>query len=120
MSNALDNLQLGFEARLEEFGELITVTSGAAVQATFTAIVMPFPAVDPNMPLGFDWRELSTIQCLRDDFPDGIEAEDTVKQGGTDPSSPILYTWRVVRKDDNPADFAVKLWVVKVVENVDT
>lgn len=72
---------------------------------------MPMPAIEPSMPLGNDWRELSTLQAFRDDVPDEIQAQSRIANAGD--------TWKVVRRDDNPADFAVKFWVVKVVPGKD-
>src|SRR5437867_1046583 len=119
MSQALDDLQIGFEARLELYGETFTVMSGAATGKAFPAILMPFAALDPRMELGRDPREYASLQCLRDDYPDGIESQDSIKSGGSDPSDPALYSWRVVDRDDNPGDFAVKLFLVKIVEGKD-
>lgn len=126
MSIALDALQEGFEARLDEFsdGEMFTLVRTGE---TFRGVLMPFPSIDPTMELGSDLRELSTIQVLRNEEPD-IQSQDRLRvvvspsvAVSSDPGiAPSSALWKVVKREDNPADFAVKLWVVKVLEGTDT
>lgn len=108
-SVVLDALREGFFARLQDFGPAVPFTGPSA--SSFSGVLMPMPAIEPSMPLGNDWRELSTLQAFRDDVPDEIQAQSRIANAGD--------TWKVVRRDDNPADFAVKFWVVKVVPGKD-
>ncbi len=70
--------------------------------------------VDPALELGYDPRELSIIECLNDDAPETdvsqIQFQDVVAKN----------KWKVVRREDNPADFTVRYWVVKIVPGKDT
>jgi len=114
----------GFNAQLSVDLDRFIVVSGAAATAEFNGIINPAPPVDPSMPLGNDWRELSTLEVLQEEIPAGLESQDKLKQvipqvgdapDSSDTTAPPAI-WKVVRREDNPADFIVRLWVVKVTD----
>ena len=114
MSTGLDYLKLGFQARQDVFSNISgTIPQFTHVASTkmFNGILMPMPPIDPTMELGSDWRELSTLQVLRENLP-AVASQDRIKDSAG-------QLWKVVRREDNPGDFSVKLWVVKVVSGKD-
>lgn len=108
MSLGNDLLEMGYKAQMPVYGELMAmIVSGD----TFRGIIEPMPAIEADMPLGQDLRELSVLHLHRDEVPDELDDASTplglrFTQGDN--------TWEIVKREDNPADFISKFWIVKV------
>jgi hypothetical protein len=106
----------GFKNRVSQLGQVMELER---TQEQFKAILLPVTAVDPRLELSDDPRELATIEARRDRVPE-IKYGDVILQlkpfwalPGEDVPSP---RWRAIRRDDNPANFAVKWWLVKITD----
>ncbi len=117
MTPAMLDLLSGFRDRMLQLGQpFLHQRSGSA----FRGILIQINPIDPQFELGSDWREMSTLECQRGRTPT-IEKDDLVEQ--TNPFWRTTQTqadfpnpvWKVIRRDDNPASFAVKYWLVKVI-----
>jgi hypothetical protein len=110
-SQALLELQEGFQTRIDSLGQpFVHKKSGTS----FLGILLPVHPVDPMLELGSDWREMATLEALRNTVP-AINYADVIAQ--TNPIWGAVGTppqWKVVRREDNPADFAIKYWLVKI------
>jgi len=85
----------------------------------FKAIAIPMPPVDPTLELGSDWRELLTLEARRDQIPSGLVLNDVLRQSNPPYNTRLFQKFpllKLVRRDDNPASFAVKYWAIKVPE----
>ncbi len=116
MTPAMLELQTGFNQRLAQLGQPMQHQRSGE---TFTAILLPVNAIDPRLELGDDPRELATMEARRDRIPE-IKYGDVIVQ--TQPfwansAAPVVQPlWKAVRRDDNPANFAVKWWLVKITD----
>ena len=108
----------GFDVQLEIDGVLFTVLGETGVRLKsnlpttgkqFTAIIEPITPIDPSMELGSDWRELSVVHVKRADAP-ALEMNDRVQDEDGN-------KWKIVKREDNPADFVTKFWAVFVTED---
>lgn len=121
MNPAMLELLSGFRDRMEMFGQPFLLRR---TQETFQGMMFSAPVIAPQLELGSDTRELSTLEVRRG-FAPVLQINDVLEQ--TQPfwrSAAIRDSfpnpvWKVVRREDNPADFAIRYWVVKVVENLD-
>ncbi len=82
---------------------------------TFPAILLPVNAIDPRLELGDDPREMATMEARRDRIPE-IKYGDVIVQTKPFLSDSPQPLWKAVRRDDNPANFAVKWWLVKITD----
>jgi hypothetical protein len=90
----------------------ITVKDGIR----FSGVLELMPSIDPRLELGSDTRELSCLHVLREKFPfSSINQGDQIQQTSAH-GQPV---WKCVRRDNNPADIVVRLWIVKVVAGKD-
>ncbi len=108
-------LRAGFNDRLQEMGhEFQLVRTGQH----WDAILMPVNPIDPTMELGSDWRELATLESRREDIPDILYGDVIlqVRPFWSVERNPPSQKWKVVRRSDNPANFAIKFWLVKVTD----
>ena len=97
-------LQLGQKVRLERTGD------------EFLGILMVLPVVDPILDLGNDIREKASLESRRDLIPD-IKYGDVIIQFQPLWSTVQIDTpprWKVTQRIDNPADFAIKFWLIKI------
>ncbi len=112
---ALIELRAGFDERINELGQRFQL---ARTGDEFDAILLPVTPIDPQLELGSDWREMATLECRRDRLPEIVYADIIIQPNpfwATDAlESPPK--WKVFRRDDNPANFAVKFWLVKITE----
>src|SRR5881394_516010 len=108
-------LRAGFDERLSSLGQRFKLDRTGD---EWDAILLTIPPADPtNQELGSDLREKATMECRRDSIPE-IKYMDTIVQlrpfwqeaGDTSQSK-----WKVVWRQDNPADFAIKFWLVRIV-----
>lgn len=113
MTQAMIELQAGFDERMTELGQRFSLPRTGD---QFDAILLPVNPIDPQLELGSDWREMATLEGRRDRMPT-ITYGDTVIQIQPFWATDALITppqWKVIRRDDNPANFAVKFWLVKI------
>lgn len=86
---------------------------------TFNAIFINVPPVDPRLDLGADLREMSTLEASRDKIPQGMKLGDVVQQSNppwnTSEFQQFPY-WKLVRREDNGANFTIKFWAVHVTD----
>ena len=106
----------GFAAQCAVAADLWIVISGQAQSLTpFQGVLEIMPGIDPRMDLGSDIRELGVLHVVRSICP-VVESQDTLSQITGD-NTP---TWKVIRREDNPGDIVVRLWMAKVVPGVDS
>lgn len=107
-------LRAGFDERIAELGQRFRLDKTGQ---EWDAILLKVQPIDPQFELGSDWREMATLESRRDGTP-AVAYGDYVIQvhpfWATD--STTTATWKVIRREDNPADFALKFWVVKVTD----
>lgn len=128
MNPGLEILLEGFKARLDVYGEELQVLSSGA---KLSGIIEPAPPIDPDFPIGPDIREKSILHVLTEDDP-GIKQFDRLSPTAPaeDPTSEEPATgepdgdeeptvWEVLKRENNPADFVTKFWIVKVVAGKD-
>lgn len=84
--------------------DLWRILSGDAAGETFTADAQAEQEIELNSDLGADAREKTVIYCFRPG-PD-------VGQG--DKVSGKSQTWRIVRREDNPASARIKFELAKI------
>lgn len=83
----------------------------------FRALLSKHPSVDPQMDLGYDPREAAVMECVS---PPGIlmakdaPATRKVLQLATG------ARWRVVSREDNPADPAATTFIIVKIAGIDT
>ena len=113
---AMRALMDGFKNRVTQLGQVMEMEETGE---QFKAILLPVNAIDPRLELGDDPREMATIEARRGHVPE-IKYGDVILQikpfwaaPGEDVPSP---RWRALRRDDNPANFAVKWWLVKITD----
>jgi hypothetical protein len=115
--DALLQLKLGFNERLQSLGQRLRLDRTGA---EWNGILLPVNPIDPRLELGDDPRELATLEMRRDGSPD-LEHGDVViqirppwatKSFNEGFVKPPL--WRVLRRDDNPANFSIRYWLVKI------
>ena len=86
----------------------------------FSAIAINLPPVDPQgLELGSDWREMCTLEARRDKVPQGMGLGDVVKQTAPPWNTAEFQQfprWKLVRREDNGANFTVKFWAVKIAD----
>jgi hypothetical protein len=106
---------------LASFTEEITmrgqVFAHPASEKQFEAIIDAAPAIDPRLELGNDLREHAVIRGRRDTMP-LMHYGDLVQQltGLWFSDDTPAQVWRVTKREDNPANIAIKYWVVKVTD----
>ena len=106
----------GFAAQASVSADTWIVLSGKAASLTqFQGVLEIMPGIDPRMDLGSDIRELGVLHVVRSICP-VVESQDTLSQITGD-NTP---TWKVIRREDNPGDIVVRLWMAKVVPGVDS
>ncbi len=66
MNPTVLELQSGFDERMQALGQRF---SYAATGDEFDAILLPVQPIDPQLGLGTDWREMSTLEARRDGLP---------------------------------------------------
>jgi hypothetical protein len=96
----------GQQLRLERTGE------------EFTAVLTPQPSIDPRLDLGADPREMALLEGRRDMVPE-LKYGDTVTQISAvwaHVGDVVSFPWKVVKRDDNPANVAIRYWLVKIGE----
>lgn len=108
MSIGLDAIEIGFDTMKDFHGEALVLVRGGR---GFVGLIDPQPEVDPTLEISSDYREIGMLHVKQSDDP-GLVANDTITQAPD--------KWRVVRRDNNPADFVVKYWLVKIVAGVDS
>lgn len=103
----------GFCSQLEVDGRRFRQVGNAPNATDFYGLLTPAASIDPRLELGSDLRELSTLECLNIDASPWGAAPDIAQQ---DRLLDVMAnaTWRVVKRENNPADFTVKFWVVKI------
>ena len=82
----------------------------------FTAVLTPQPAIDPRLELGADAREMALMEGRRDMIP-SLNYGDVVTQTSAvwaHTGDIVSFPWRVVKRDDNPANVAIRYWLVKI------
>jgi hypothetical protein len=100
--------QEGWGAQLDIDGRIFNIldTTGTqigSVQGLFAAI----PPLDPNLALGNDLREYSTITILTSQVPATIAIDFTFFDTQTQTS------WVLRKRVENDADFTTEFWVTK-------
>lgn len=110
-------LRAGFDERLSSLGQRFRHEKTGE---EWDAILMTVPPADPtNQELGSDIREKATMEGRRDSIPPMRYGDVVVQvrpfwaERDTD-----QIRWKLIHRHDNPADFAIKYWLVKVT-NVD-
>src|SRR5205814_10178213 len=91
----------GQRLRLERTGE------------EFTAVLTPQPSIDPRLDLGADPREMALLEGRRDLVPN-LEHGDTITQLSAvwaKVGDEVEFPCKVVRRDDNPANVAIRYWL---------
>ena len=124
MSFGFDLQREGIVAQESVDAEWFVVVTGKAATTKFKGIYNPVPPLDPNMPLGSDIREFATLEVLNENYPTDLESQDEIKKvvpqvgDDTDPgaaTAPTPPIWSVVRRENDPGDPCVRLWLVKIV-----
>ena len=113
---ALIELRDGFNERINELGQQFKLERTGD---SFNAILLSVNPIDPQLELGSDWREMATLEGRRDLMP-AIVYGDTIVQPFPFWATEALASpprWKVIRRDDNPANFAIKYWLVKITDN---
>ncbi len=108
-------LRSGFDERMAGLGQRFErLTTGEE----WDGILLAVPPVDPAMDLGEDLRERATMECRRDSAPELEYGEIVIQKRpfwsltGDAPSP----RWSVTRREDNPANFAIRYWLIKVTD----
>ncbi len=112
---ALIELRSGFDERINELGQRFSLLRTGD---EFDAILLPVAPIDPQLELGSDWRELATLEGRRDRMPAIVYADIIIQTLPFWATEPLVAPpkWKVVRRDDNPANFAIKFWLVKITD----
>jgi hypothetical protein len=111
-------MNAGETARLEGFKALLA-TDGVCLSrlapagGKFTALLQINPMVEIPSALVEDPREKALAEALRCPSLPAIVKSERLK----DPQGNL---WGVWSREDNPADFGVKFWLVKIVPGVDS
>jgi len=111
-------LRSGFDERMASLGQRF---SRETTGEEWDGILLSVPPLDPRMDLGADLREFATLECRRDTSPDLQYGEVIIQQRPfwqVSDNAPAPR-WSVARREDNPADFAVKYWLAKLVPDKD-
>jgi hypothetical protein len=115
MTEAMLQLQSGFDERMSELGQRFRLPRTGD---EFDAILLPLPPIDPMFELGTDKREKASLEGRRDRLP-AIVRDDIILQlqpfWTTEPLA-APPKWMALEREDNPANFAVKYTLVKVTE----
>lgn len=93
-----------------------------AAGARWSGLVQSAPPVDPSMELGSDIREVSILECLTSEMPTTVKPGDQIQDIGSVPDTSDLggWNWNLIKRVNNPADFATQFYVTRVVPGVDT
>ncbi len=81
----------------------------------FVAIIEVKPPIDPRLELGSDLREHAIISGRRDVIPDMRHGDVITQLTGlwfTEDTPP--QPWKIIKREDNPADIAIKYWIVRI------
>jgi hypothetical protein len=108
-------LRTGFAERIKELGQKFRLLKDGS---EWDGILLGVPPMDPQLELGSDWREMATLESLRQVTP-SIGYGDLIKQVSpfwSIPSDPQTVLWKVVRREDNGAYFTIKFWLVMVTQ----
>src|SRR5207249_2314246 len=96
----------GQQLRLERTGE------------EFVAVLTPQPSIDPRLELGEDPREMALLEGRRELVPK-LEYGDIVTQISAvwaQVGEDVAFQWKVLKRDDNPANVAIRYWFVKITD----
>jgi len=106
-------LRAGFDERMSSLGQRFRLDRTGD---EWDGILLAIPPADPLQDLGSDLREKATMECRRDNIPE-LKYGDIITQlrpfwqdFATDPPH-----WKLTWKQDNPAQFAVKFWMVRII-----
>lgn len=77
---------------------------------TFVANDNTAAAVNPDMPLGEDQREVIVINCKKP--APSLELADRI--------SGIGASWSLLRREENPSDTSVDFWCAKIIPGKDS
>ena len=111
-------LRTGFDERLAGLGQRFKLERTGD---EWDGILLAVPPIHPILDPGADKREKATMEARRDGLPN-IKYGDIILQKqpfwavSEDTPAP---RWRVIERSDNPADFAIKYWLVKIAEQDD-
>jgi len=106
-------LRSGFDERIAGLGQKFVRESTGE---EWDGILLAVPSVDPRLDLGEDLRERATLECRRDSCPDLAYGEIVIQKRpfwAVSENTPSPR-WSVSSREDNPADFAIKYWLVKI------
>ena len=79
--------------------------------ARFRALISQHQPLDPTMELGYDPREAAKMDCFN--APPSLKAA-SARSGTMIKQLDNGQKWRVVSREDNPADFITTFIIVKV------
>lgn len=96
----------GFAVQLDVDGRDLQLIDPAG--GTLRALMAVLPEIDPALELGADIREVCKAQILSP-APANIAANGRVKADDG-------QLWKIVKRVDNPADFTIDLYLVKITE----
>jgi hypothetical protein len=112
MFDLLESVNLRFTS----FGQDFTLQRTGE---SFHAVLIPQPSIDPRLDLGADPREFAIMEGRRDILPE-LKYGDIILQTSavwfTEAGQTGSWPWKVVRRDDNPANVAIRYWMVKIGE----
>lgn len=115
MNTMLLELRDGFDERIMTVGQRFKLEQSGD---EFDAILTPVPSIDPTFELGSDLREKATLEIRRDRTP-VVNYGDVVIQTQPFWATDALASpprWKVIHREDNPANFVVKYWVAKITD----
>ncbi len=114
---ALLELKQGFFDRIAELGQSFALEN-PSYPYEFEGILLPINPIDPQLELGSDWREMATLEGSRERVPwNVIKYGDVIIQLHPFWATDVLSEkprWKVIRRNNNPANFTVQYWVVKI------
>jgi len=110
VSLGLDARREGFLAQLDVDGRTVTPLS-EETNTPFQALLETQSVLDPDLPLGSDLREVTIAHVLAEDDPES--------KSGDHWRDDQQNKWKVVKREDNPADFTVKYNLMRLVPGID-
>lgn len=112
----------GWQRQWGKSGKTLRLLDDGGNRVRFQVIASDADIVDPNALLGEDGREQSVVEALNSgldiDYGGFTPLPSTVNAGSKfDDEYGAKFT--AIKRRDNPVDFTVKLWLIKIVQGVD-
>lgn len=103
----------GFRRLISRKGVVFTMLDNSPPNdRTFTGLLAVNPPIDPRLDLNADPREAAIIETESTGIPTVLMKSDSrLNHRLKDEAG---NTWNTIRREDNPADFTTRFWVVKI------